>query len=1037
MRAQSSNKMFHETRCAAAVAAVVAALSSQGALAQQTPAEAPAAGAEAPAVVVVSGTRQSVSSAIGRKKNASTITDSIVAEDIGQFPDKNVGEALSRITGVQLSRDFGEGSQIAIRGVEPDLNRVEINGASVLSTNNTAGRGAELRELPAELIKSIDVFKGITADITEGGIGGTVSVKTNRPLDFKKFTAVANVSGQQSSLRGGVQPRASLLVADRFLNGDLGLMANVTFDKAFTQGDGVRNSGWRFIRDWDFSPGKTVASTVPGAAAVTTKAACTALNGADRTACERQWFDYSPSVPRYGISTRDNDRKSGEFTAQYRINKDFNVFGSYQRNKQEARFQDLTYGTDFADANRLSNTGNLPRYNANGTIAANGTCTPVGTAATPAGMVVTNHHVTEYTVGNCVALSGQGGYNAFSTSARDFTQLVDSDYRTAGFNWRSGQWEAEGLAVKSKSSYENDTNFIGLTMHAPGMKVRLDADGRPHFDFPAGANPDNASSYTRAEVSYRPTESESMEDQVKFDLRYRPASGFIKKIWVGGQGRKTRMFQYNGGGYLLNNGSNLASTADDLDVKSANVTQIINYDPLYTGTGQRPPTVQSFINSNNSETWINAQQMQALVNAVRSTSPDFLSGTGLADYPANWMTPNYQAGVPFFDTSKFNHNDVRQAMGRDGNIYPQVPAYDTRERIRSAYLRLDFEHQLFGYDIDGNIGVRYTGTRTSSTGQQQYRQRVERSTGSATFDDRVITNSIVTKDNKYHDVLPSFNAATWLAPDQLAVRVGYGKVMSRPAINRLAPAINCLEGSGNTQFGGDGYDDCSAGNPDLKPYRAANKDVSIEWYPNRDTQLSLAYFRKDIQTSIQPNVVVRKDLFGDGKLWDVNTTVNYEGATTKGIELAGRTALTFLPGFLNGFGVDANYTRMNFDYAPRAAVINTLDGSVLPFPGMSKNAYNLSIWYDKHKINARLAYNYRDDYYTGGNDINTGNPFFMEATGYLDAKIQYRITPQLTVSIEAKNLTDEVSQTTAGSTLRKNDLVWNGRRYYVGASYKF
>ena len=185
--------IFHRTRCATAVAAVVSILGANAASAQQAaPAAEPAA---EPTRVIVSGTRASVMSAIERKKGASTVVDSIVAEDIGQFPDKNVGEALSRITGVQISRDFGEGSQIAIRGVEPNLNRVEINGLSVLSTNNTAGRGAELRELPAELIKSIDVYKGVTADITEGGIGGTVSIKTNKPLDFKKFTFATTLSG--------------------------------------------------------------------------------------------------------------------------------------------------------------------------------------------------------------------------------------------------------------------------------------------------------------------------------------------------------------------------------------------------------------------------------------------------------------------------------------------------------------------------------------------------------------------------------------------------------------------------------------------------------------------------------------------------------------------------------------------------------------------------------------------------------------------------------------------------------------------------
>ncbi len=155
--------------------AISAALAGQ---AQAQQAAAPAAAASAPAAkpaakeltqldtVVVSGIRSSIRSANDRKKNASTVQDSIVAEDIDQFPDKNVGEALSRVTGVQLSRDFGEGTQVSIRGVEPDLNRIQIDGMTVLNSGGGAGRGADLRELPAEMIQSIDVIKGVTADMT-------------------------------------------------------------------------------------------------------------------------------------------------------------------------------------------------------------------------------------------------------------------------------------------------------------------------------------------------------------------------------------------------------------------------------------------------------------------------------------------------------------------------------------------------------------------------------------------------------------------------------------------------------------------------------------------------------------------------------------------------------------------------------------------------------------------------------------------------------------------------------------------------------
>ena len=105
--------------------------------------------------ILVVGTRASLRSAIARKRNAGTVVDSIVADDIGKFPDKNVGDSLARVTGVQLSRDFGEGVQVSIRGVEPDLNRVEINGVSQVSALGT--RGGDFRELATELVKSIDV----------------------------------------------------------------------------------------------------------------------------------------------------------------------------------------------------------------------------------------------------------------------------------------------------------------------------------------------------------------------------------------------------------------------------------------------------------------------------------------------------------------------------------------------------------------------------------------------------------------------------------------------------------------------------------------------------------------------------------------------------------------------------------------------------------------------------------------------------------------------------------------------------------------
>jgi TonB-dependent receptor len=267
--------------------------------------------------------------------------------------------------------------------------------------------------------------------------------------------------------------------------------------------------------------------------------------------------------------------------------------------------------------------------------------------------------------------------------------------------------------------------------------------------------------------------------------------------------------------------------------------------------------------------------------------------------------------------------------------------------------------------------------------------------------------------------------------------VGWAKAMARPRIDLLAPNATCTEGSGNTAFGGDGTaDDCKAGNPDLKPYRSTNTDFSLEYYPNKESQLSLALFKKDISSYVLENVLVQNvDLFHDGKLWDVNQAVNGQGATTKGIELAGRTALTFLPGWLGGLGVDANYTRMSYDYAKGKERLNILDGSVLPYPGMSKNAYNLSLWYDQGPWNARLAYAYRDRFFTGGNDVS-GNPVFQEKSGFLDAKLQYRFNDHVTIALEGKNLTNQAQTTDAGDLFRVNELAWPGRRYFLSVSIK-
>ena len=1032
--------------------ATAPAAAPKPAAAASAPAATPAAAAPRPAaaapaaagaqVIVVQGTRASIQGSIARKRGADTVSDSIVAEDIDQFPDKNVGEALSRVSGVQLTREFGEGSQVSIRGVEPDLNRVEINGASVLSSNGQAGRGAELRELAAELIKSIDVVKGSTANMTEGGVGGTVLISTRKPLDFNKPTVAMSLAAEQSTSRDGTQPRVTLLMADRFFDNKLGLMANIVYDEVHTRGDFARNTSWNFLRDWDFSAEKTVVSLNPAMAAVQTPAGCTTAftNTTDRTNCQRQWFDYAPRIARYGVWERDHKRSSAEFTLQYEFAKGFDAYISHQVNTQKQRLNDLNFGTDLVAVSRLDNAGTAPTYNAQG-VPSGGTCPSVSATATPAGMVVENHHVTRYVVGSCTALANRGGQSAFSTSARDFALDIESKYTSAGFNFRKDRWRIEGLLVDSSADYKEQNNNIVLTQNAPGLIVELDSQRLPRFTFPAGANPDDSSSYVQAQLQWRPISTETAERQGKLDFQYAMGDGFFNRLWFGGQGREATSVRYAGGGYLASGGANLASTADDVNVRGANVNQTIVYDPNYTGTAQRPNDSQTFINGAFNTRYVNGATMRQVIDAVRTRSPgSFFGGyNGIGERPSNWTAPSYQAAVNsgLFDTSAFNYDNVFTAPGSDGQRYPQIPAFDIKERIEAAYVRMDWGTEIAGLPLDGNLGLRYARTNVTSTGLFSDRLREASSPGSTNFTDRVRANTIVSVDNTYSDILPSLNGTLQMMGGRLLLRGGYAKVMARPALNLLAPNVTCTENSGNPQFaGGDGTDDCTAGNPDLKPYRATKYDLSLEFYPSRDTQVSAALFRTDIDTYVRNNIRrTNVDFFGDGRRFDVTQPINGQGAQTTGLELAGRTAFTFLPGWLKGFGVDVNYTRMNFKYAPDNELLNPLDDSVLPYPGLSRNAYNVGLWYDQGMVNARVAYHHRDKYYTGGNDIS-GNPNFRDATGYLDAKLQLRLTKNFTLSFEGKNLTDQAELTYAGDLSRPNELAWSGRRYYVSVSYK-
>lgn len=222
-------------RCGVAFGAMMVGLAAGSAQAQTAPTPQTAdttpqaADGSVPKDIVVTGVRASLQSAQNVKRNASSIVDSIVAEDIGKLPDNNATEALQRVTGVQVSRDVGEGGSIAIRGL-PQV-ETTLNGRETFTAGG--GRTFNFEDLPAELIGRIDVYKSPTADLIEGGLGGTVDVRTHLPFDFGGAKISASLRNNYSDRIKKSEPMASLLVSDRWQTGigEIGVLAAISYQE--------------------------------------------------------------------------------------------------------------------------------------------------------------------------------------------------------------------------------------------------------------------------------------------------------------------------------------------------------------------------------------------------------------------------------------------------------------------------------------------------------------------------------------------------------------------------------------------------------------------------------------------------------------------------------------------------------------------------------------------------------------------------------------------------------------------------------------
>lgn len=191
--------------------------------------------------VIVYGIRQSLETALAEKRAKANLTEIINADDIGKLPDENVAEVLENIPGVQIDRASGIGSGVSVRG--SNQNRIEINGRSTTPSGDNRG-GISFADLPASLVRSLNVVKVPTADMVEGSLGGTIDVKTYRGLKLQKPLRVVRAVSEYAENADQWNENFSATLGDKFSTnyGEVGAIMSLSHFDKFVREDRLRVS---------------------------------------------------------------------------------------------------------------------------------------------------------------------------------------------------------------------------------------------------------------------------------------------------------------------------------------------------------------------------------------------------------------------------------------------------------------------------------------------------------------------------------------------------------------------------------------------------------------------------------------------------------------------------------------------------------------------------------------------------------------------------------------------------------------------------
>ncbi|MDE1937537.1 MAG: TonB-dependent receptor [Alphaproteobacteria bacterium] len=938
--------------------------------------------------VVVTGIRASLQSAQSIKENSSQVVDSITAVDIGALPDRNVADALQRVPGVTLQRTDqnrdpvrygGTGNGVYIRGLAW-VNSL-VNGRDEFSASN--GRSLSFADVSADLLSGVNVYKNPDAKMIEGGVGGTVDLLTRKPFDQDSRLIAASADYTYGDLIGKGHFSGNALYSDRWDTkiGEMGALLSVDYQDQQNR-----------TNSYSLSHFDCVDASTPGSSpSLYGSTACNAITTSNRR--------YIPNYLDWRQIDWEQKRLAFDGSFQWRPNDEWLFTAEAFYSKADPT--DIEHSLPY----------NVPQDPTSSAV--NYTYDPNGTWT---GGTITNGQTggIDTRVGRHHDFNGDYTFNAKFNPSEAWAFSADVQYTES----RATNYS---MTAYTDMGNPNDAGTPGV----PGENVKIDLTGST----PVLSVSDPAAMAVGTNYYYSAA-MDHMENNFAHSWAYRAdgsytfhdQDGWLKSVDFGFRGEMkqavTRQTGYNWS--LLSHQS------------WGGGPPVFMGQTGYTGGTQNPAlpgTVSlfnygSFFGSQGPQAWfVNPNFLLSGTSNIYSILKDTESaGWGWTPYATQQNCPK---GV-----------DVK-CNAIYGGFTPEADNVsaginDQKEDTFGGYLMVNYGHDDFlgtGVPVDGNIGVRIVQTQDQTTQGKLVLPSISSGCSSppasscADYNTAIAFSNgggsvtIPAVSNTYTDVLPSFNFRAHLS-DTLQARFAFSQGIVRPDFSYtqnfdslgfgFGQSGTALEGTFNSVTTGRTG---TGGNPYLKPMHANNYDASLEWYFAPTGSLTFAMFHKDLTNYFLTGPVpVTFTNNGVTETFQVTETVNGSKGKVEGFELAYQQFYDSLPGFLGGFGLQANYTKIyNSGGAnPTVNLFETVEignaQAPLPLEGMSPDSYNLALLYEKYGISGRLAYNWRSRFLLTSSAANVNQPIWSENYGQLDGSIFYTFMSHYKIGIQATNL---------------------------------